>query len=167
MYERLAPDAALSQGDVIEGCPLYYLPAGLPFNIAGEPATWFERVVVLTQACDLAQKKAARVVVAAVYDASAVVAKGIMTASAISGQVRQGKVFGWYFLPAAPDGIELPETLVNLREIHTVERRVLEHLTAEGKRICRLQTPWREHLAQHFGVTYMRIALPEPYPTQP
>jgi hypothetical protein len=27
--------------------------------------------------------------------------------------------------------------------------------------------PWREHLAQQFGVTHTRIALPEPYPTLP
>ena len=28
-----------------------------------------------------------------------------------------------------------------------------------------LLSPYREHLAQHFAVTYMRVALPEPYPT--
>jgi hypothetical protein len=26
-------------------------------------------------------------------------------------------------------------------------------------------TPYREHLAQHFAVTYSRIGLPEPYGT--
>jgi hypothetical protein len=26
-------------------------------------------------------------------------------------------------------------------------------------------TPYREHLAQHFSVTYSRIGLPEPYGT--
>jgi hypothetical protein len=30
-----------------------------------------------------------------------------------------------------------------------------------------MRTPWREHLAQHFGTTYTRIALPEPYDTEP
>lgn len=33
--------------------------------------------------------------------------------------------------------------------------------------MCRLATPYREYLAQHFAVTYMRIALPEPYETRP
>jgi hypothetical protein len=40
-------------------------------------------------------------------------------------------------------------------------------LRVEGKGVCRLTTPYREHLAQHFGITYMRIGLPEPYETQP
>jgi hypothetical protein len=31
--------------------------------------------------------------------------------------------------------------------------------------VCRLATPYREHLAQHFSVTYSRIGLPEPYGT--
>ena len=32
-------------------------------------------------------------------------------------------------------------------------------------RVCRLVTPFREHHNQHFGVTYSRIGLPEPYAT--
>jgi hypothetical protein len=44
---------------------------------------------------------------------------------------------------------------------------VLGQLIRGGKRRCRVVTPYRERLAQHFAVTYMRIALPEPYETQP
>jgi hypothetical protein len=55
---------------------------------------------------------------------------------------------------------------VDLRELHTIERRTLEYLVGVGKRVCRLRTPWRGHLAQHFGTTYTRIALPQPYATQ-
>jgi hypothetical protein len=72
-----------------------------------------------------------------------------------------------YFLPAAPGPKTLAESIVDLRELHTIERRTLEYLVGAGKRIGRIRTPWREHLAQHFGTTYTRIALPEPYATQP
>lgn len=44
---------------------------------------------------------------------------------------------------------------------------VLEQLILGGKRVASLSSPYREHLAQHFAVTYMRVALPEPYATQP
>ena len=76
-------------------------------------------------------------------------------------------VFGWYFLPAVTAPIVLPEALVDLRDIHSVPRAVLEALIASGKRRASLSSPYREHLAQHFAVTYMRIALPEPYGTEP
>ena len=125
------------------------------------------RVVVLTQACDLAQDKTTRVVVAPVHEAAELVARNILKAGAIRDQVRRGQVFGWYFLPAAPAPIDLAESIVDLRELHTIERRTLEYLIGAGNRVCRIRTPWREHLAQHFGTTYTRIALPEPYATQP
>ncbi len=121
----------------------------------------------MTQACDLAQDKTTRVVVAPVYEAAELVAGNILKAGAIRDQVRRGLVFGWYFLPAAPLPINLGESIVDLRELHTIERRTLEYLVGAGKRVCRIRTPWREHLAQHFGTTYTRIALPEPYASQP
>jgi hypothetical protein len=52
-------------------------------------------------------------------------------------------------------------------DLHTIPRFMLERLIHEGKRRCRLQTPYREHLSQHFSTTYGRIGLPEPYETQP
>jgi hypothetical protein len=131
------------------------------------PETRIIRVVVLTQACDVAQDKTTRVVVAPVHSAADLVANNILKAGVIRDQVRRGQVFGWYFLPAAPAPIDLVASIVDLRELHTVERRTLEYLVSAGKRVARLCTPWREHLAQHFGTTYTRIALPEPYATQP
>jgi predicted ATP-grasp superfamily ATP-dependent carboligase len=61
----------------------------------------------------------------------------------------------------------LPESVIDLRDVHSVPRVVLEQLVADGKRVASLMSPYREHLAQHFAVTYMRVALPEPYATQP
>ncbi|HEV3386703.1 MAG TPA: hypothetical protein VG097_17945 [Gemmata sp.] len=54
-----------------------------------------------------------------------------------------------------------------LVEMNSVPRVVLEQLIKGGKRVASLASPYREHLAQHFAVTYMRVALPEPYATQP
>ena len=59
------------------------------------------------------------------------------------------------------------ESLIDLRDVHSVPRAVLTQLIGAGKRIGSVISPYREHLAQHFAVTYMRVALPEPYPTQP
>jgi hypothetical protein len=95
------------------------------------------------------------------------VERGILKATTIRDQVRRGLVYGWYYLPAAPDPIPLPESVIDLRDLHTVSLAVMHQLIANGKRTCRLLSPYREHLAQHFGVTYMRIGLPTPYETEP
>jgi len=47
-----------------------------------------------------------------------------------------------------------------------MDRGLLEELAAEGKRVGALTTPYREHMAQHFAVTFSRIGLPEPYETE-
>jgi crotonobetainyl-CoA:carnitine CoA-transferase CaiB-like acyl-CoA transferase len=168
VYESPPRDTPLVQGDLIDGCPLFILEnARRSAETEAVPKRWVTRVVALTQACDLAQAKSTRVVVAPVYTAAQLVDQGVLKASSIRDQVRRGLVYGWYFLPAASTPMEFPESIVNLRELHTVSRSILEELIAEGRRVCRLQTPYREHLAQHFAVTYSRMALPEPYETQP
>ena len=167
MYATPTADQPLSQADVLDSCPVYGLeaPAGA-VDLDAVPARWRERVIVLTQACDLAQTKTTKVLIAVLHAAQFLVDRGILKAPTIRDQVRRGMVYGWYFLPAAPAPISLPESIIDLHDLHTVQRTVLERLVADGKRVCRLLPPYREHLAQHFAVTYMRIGLPEPFDTE-
>ncbi len=102
-----------------------------------------------------------------IQPAQYLVDRGVLKGSVIRDQVRRGQVFGWYFLPAAAPPLSVPESIIDLREVHTVPRAALERLVTEGKRVCRVGTPYRGHLAQHFAVTYMRIGLPGPYETEP
>lgn len=154
-------DMLLSQGDVFEECPV---PVWEVDGSERELVKRQLRVIVMTQACDLAQTKADLVTVAVVYDAHKLVANGVLKSALIRDQIRNHRVYGWYFLPTGPG---LPESLVDLRDLHTVPRELLEELIADGKRVARLLTPYREHMAQHFATTYARIALPEPYETEP
>jgi len=167
MYQLLAPQVSLSQGDILADCPIVTLDPPAQIDVAPQPRSWMVRVVILTQACDLAQAKTERIVVALVHPAADLVAEGLLKASLIREQIRRHQVFGWYFLPAATAPVSVPESLIDLRDVHSVPRVVLEQLIKGGKRVASLVSPYREHLAQHFAVTYMRVALPEPYATQP
>ena len=169
MLETPHPQAPLTQGDLFEDCPLLGIRAdALPVDLVNyKVQRWTARVIILTQACDLAQGKAERVLVARVHRAQQLVDQGLVKAAVVRDQVRRHLVFGWYFLPETTSPIECPESLIDLRDIHSVPRAVLEQLIAEGKRVASLLSPYREHLAQHFAVTYMRVALPEPFGTRP
>ncbi len=159
-YAAPPPSETLSQGDIIDECPILFWEPG----VSGlTPATAHARVVVLTQACDLAQARAHRVLVALVHDAQHLVERRILKAGLVCDHLRNHRVYGWYFLPAG-DGIN--ESVVDLRDLHTIPRSMLEQLVREGRRPCHIQTPYREHLAQHFATTYSRIGLPLPYETQ-
>jgi len=169
MFTRLAISDPLTQGDLIDDCPLVGLDlTSTPLDWNDPPTKWWTaRVIILTQACDLAQAKADSVLVAQVHDAQKLVEAGVLKGTVVRDQIRRHLVFGWYFMPAATAPLLLPESLIDLRDVHSVPRVVLDELVGGGKRVASLVSPYREHLAQHFAVTYMRVALPEPYPTQP
>jgi hypothetical protein len=164
MYESIGPDANLSQGDILDDCPIVFLEEATTPGNAPEASSARQRVIVLTQACDMAQSKASRILVAVVQNAQQLVNRGILKSQLIRDQIRLHRVYGWYFLPA---GSEMPESLIDLRDLHTIPRSWLERLVGEGKRLGRIATPYREHLAQHFSTTYSRIGLPDPFQTLP
>ena len=168
IYERIPIDQPISQGDIVNNCPVALLE--LQGISTGGPPTYlqhFARVIVISQACDLSQShRLTKAVVALVHTCDEVVRLGLLKASAIKDHVRTHRMPGWYFLPRADDSALLPESIVDMRDLHTIPRAYLDTMITEGRRVCRLTTPYREHLNQHFGVTYMRIGLPEPYATE-
>src|SRR5437773_11933826 len=121
IYATLASDDPLSQADIFDACPIFGLEATANnVDLDAAPARWQERVIVLTQACDLAQTKTTKVLVALVQPAQLLVERGVLKGPTIRDQVRRGLVYGWYFLPAAPTPIALPESIVDLHDLHTV-----------------------------------------------
>ena len=147
MYEIAPPEQGISQGDILDDCPIFSLerPGGDP-DAVWEVVEFRIRVVVMTQACDLAQDKTTRVVVAVVKTCEHLVAEGVLKPSTIKDNIRLHKVPGFYFLPSAPSPIALPESIIDERDLHSVPKGLLIELAAEGKRLCRIVTPYREHL---------------------
>lgn len=167
LYRLPPPDNPVDQGDLIDGCPIFFV-VGFDINNLESPEvdTIPARVLVLTQTCDLANQKARHVVCASMYDAQYLVDQQVLKPAEIRGAVRAGRVFGWYYLPRIA-ALDLPEMIVDFRQLHTVRMDLLIALCQRGKRRARVQPLYREHLAKHFADTYSRIGLPEPYETQP
>lgn len=166
IYRLPAPDDPLDQGDILEECLLLEVEKFDPDGTIA-PATNYtlQRVIVLTQTCDLANAKARMVVTAIVLDAQVLVREKRLTAADIRGPIRAGRVWGWYFLPKNA-AMGLPEMIVDFRQLHTVRMDLLTSLCHRGKRRARVQSLYREHLAKFFADTYSRIGLPEPYETE-
>ncbi len=152
---------SLMQGDMVQECPIVYWDSA-SLNDEPESDSSSVSVLVLTQSCDLTNAKSNRILVAVVHTVQDLVQRGVLQPKLIRDQIRMHRVYGWYFLPAGP---QVEESIVDLRDLHTLPRALLEGLIRQGKRYARMTTPYREHLAQHFATTYSRIALPEPYDT--
>jgi len=165
IYRLPAADEPLDQGDVIRGCPLVVVESYDPAQPERLPVTGAPTLVILlTQACDLANQKAKAIVVAAVLDAQTLVAQGLLKAADVKGPLRAGRVYGWYFLPKSAE-LGLPEMIVDLRQLHAVRSDLVLDLCQRGQRQARIQPLYREHLAKHMADTYSRIGLPQPYET--
>ncbi|MCU0880321.1 MAG: hypothetical protein MUF06_21330 [Pirellulaceae bacterium] len=170
IYDLPALHDPVDQGDIIDGCPVLRISQFSISDLLRELADSleiegaFSRVVVLTQTCDLANRKTTVASVALVRDAEQLVQQGLLKASDVRGAIRAGRVFGWYFLPQS-DEHGLPESIVDLHPLHTVRLDLLTALCQHGRRRARIQPLYREHLAKHFADTYSRIGLPSPYAT--
>jgi hypothetical protein len=166
IFVRPADDDNLDQGDILDDCPL---PWTAFWDLDRDPQivteVIFQRVIVLTQTCDLANNKVNLATVAIVREAEALVRGGVLKAADVKGPIRAGRIWGLYFLPKADD-LGLPESIVDLRQLHTVRLDMLRALCQRGKRTARLQPLYREHLNKFFGDTYSRIGLPQQYATE-
>jgi hypothetical protein len=166
IYHAPESQEPLDQADIVVGCPIaavteFDLDGARPPQVTVSPC----RVLVLSQACDLANRKVSHVTVAVVHDVQTLVEQNLIKPADVRGPIRSGRVFGWYFLPASA-ACDLPEMIVDLRQIHTVRLDLLTALCRRGQRRARIPSPYREHLAKHFADTFSRIGFPEPYQTE-
>ena len=165
IYQLPTAEEPLDQGDIIDGCPILQVALFDPQQPATpKVACSISRVVVLTQTCDLANQKTQRGAVAIVHNAQRLVDQNIVRAAEIRGPIRAGRVYGWYFLPADIH-LGLDESIVDLRQLHTLPLEVLKTLCGLGGQsadTAALSRTSRKTLRRHLS----RSGLPLPYETQ-
>jgi hypothetical protein len=163
IYSIPNPDDPLDQGDVFDDCPFVTVSEDAPDRL-DQARLDFRRGIVLSQTCDIANKKVERLVVAAVFDAQTLIELQVVKSSEVKGPLRAGRAWGLYFLPAhVPSSIG--EMIVDFQRVQSIPPKVFDSLRNAGKRRLRLLPLYREHLAKHFADTYSRIGLPQPYET--
>ena len=187
-YEEVAADAALLQGDLIEGCPVIdfretrfddidttqFLDA-----LARAAVVETVRSIVMTQACDLQQGHVQNVILCPVYHLDdyrrdvwelfmqrhgQVVTEKAWRRHA--DELKQGKIWNLTMLDKRDrarddDTLVMPHQVVDFHEVFNLPVSFLSSwLRASGARRLRLQPPYREHLSQSFARFFMRVGLP-------
>ena len=103
IYQAPTPDDPLDQGDLVDGCPISSVtefPPARPDRAAVQVGV--HRVIVLTQTCDLANRKAEEVTVASVFEAQDLVDRQVLKPAEIKGPLRAGRAWGWHSSPPRP-----------------------------------------------------------------
>jgi hypothetical protein len=154
------------QGDIFERCPVFAPPSNLKVGATKECQFSYEErdVIILSQSCDMEQKKITQVLLCLVSDLSEHTRDHLSTPQG-KEDARKGSLPGVHMLAACtlPDfkrGIRI----VDFHSIFSLPLPFLSSLAAANGKRVRLLPPYREHLSQAFARFFMRVGLPTDIP---
>jgi hypothetical protein len=123
-------------------------------------------MIVISQSCDLEQRKITNVIVAQVYSLDEF--EAVNPAYKAKGRWREvvrGRVEALHLLPPTEHHDNPRQWLaVDLRAISSLPFGYVERAAHQAGDRWRLQSPYIENLSQAFGRFFMRVALPEEPP---
>jgi hypothetical protein len=161
-WYRVVSGAHLQQGDFLINCKAPLPPLDEPpVQPEAEPGDRFERVVILTQSCDLENGKVRRVMVCPVYEIHKFLehydpSKHKEVKKALS----RGGYHAYQLLNTCElEGQEFQHLVADFGDAFSVPIEYARELAGERQRL-RMLPPYREHLAQAFARFYMRVGLP-------
>lgn len=169
--DRLEPQEQLAQGDFLSKCSVPMFSADL--DEAADNALIVKTrvdvqdVIVMTQSCDLENKKAPLVACCPIYTlARYEIAVPKFQEPKAWEMVRTGKVEGLHLLGSLADTQDKwAAYVVDFRSIFSLpEPYLLKHAAQLGPR-HRLQSPFLEHFSQSFARFFMRVGLPSAIPS--
>jgi hypothetical protein len=155
----------LAQGDVLQHVLLPFISSSDP----NRPEIVLERTsaVVLTQTCDLENQKVTQVLLGAVvrYESYAEAERSRGNPFVASRRFRKAVLEGALpplavLRPSEVGGLPFEWSLVDFRRLYTLPLDDVRSLADGLGTRLRLQSPYREHLAQSFARFHMRVGLP-------
>ncbi|BAZ54202.1 hypothetical protein NIES4103_68870 (plasmid) [Nostoc sp. NIES-4103] len=166
-------EPTLRQGDYLPGC-LIPVPLFDPTTFGKKDHETQEveveinelDLIVLTQSCDLDNKKVSQVVVCTINSISEFEETNpVFAKKGKWNEVLMGRIEGLHLLasPTDPDN-NREAVVVNFREIYSLPYEyIVKHATEIGCR-WRLKSPYLEHFSQAFARLFMRVGLPSSIP---
>lgn len=164
-YEIVGGEDGLMQGDFIKDCPVVIPPSEISDNIEVRIINY--DIVIMSQSCDLVQRKLDLVLVCPVWSLNEFEKKSDFFKSKQGKEsLRQGNVPGYHLLNKCEiDEFTTDYMVVDFRSVYSVPFDFIVELAQKrGKRI-RLLPPYREHLSQAFARFFMRVGLPVDIPS--
>lgn len=154
----------LEQGDFLKDCLLPVLPRTDPDEAAKpQQGGIYDRVIVLSQSCDLADRQIRNVMVSPAYLLSDFLSKNCTTREQqrnMKANLKRGRLTAYHLLNICElENFELPHLVVDFGDAFSVPIEYAEALAGTGNRL-RLLPPYREQMAQMFARFYMRVGLP-------
>ncbi|PAY16009.1 hypothetical protein CKO51_28740 [Rhodopirellula sp. SM50] len=176
-FEQVSADQFVTQGDIICDCPVMGWKSDVSFDSASFEELQAGRdafkcdVIVMTQACDLENRKVESVILCPCTLLSEFRSDWEFTEKTrkqnpsdkafhkLCERIASGAMWNLTLLNHSGSGND--HRVVDFQEVYTIPRRFLEQfIVARGNPRIRLLPPYREHLSQSFARFFMRVGLP-------
>jgi hypothetical protein len=168
-YELIEPNETLEQGDILRNCLDPVLPRLASSEETPdvkveeqkpEESGIYDRVVVLSQSCDLADGRIQRVMVCPVYTFAEYLKTAGGNKQSVFADLKKGRRIAYHLLNLCEiKGYEAPHLVADFGDAFGIPFAYAKELSGNHRRV-RLLPPYREHLAQMFARFYMRVGLP-------
>jgi hypothetical protein len=188
-WEEVDAGEPLMQGDLVQACPVATFKDDLAFKtedsidalldtLAKGVGIQTVRSIVMTQACDLAEKKVRNAILCSAHTLDEFrsdweddwkTKKGLAPKDndwkSHIGGIKASRTWNFALLHKrdAGDGVQITTStlVVDFHEVFSLPVEFLQlWLTKSGQRRLRLLPPYREHLSQGFARFFMRVGLP-------
>ncbi|MBL7117695.1 MAG: hypothetical protein ISS94_02775 [Candidatus Syntrophoarchaeum sp.] len=163
-YDIVKSEEDIMQGDFIKECPVIIPPSEISDEVEVRIINY--DVVIMSQSCDLVQRKLDLVLVCPIWPLREFEERSDFFKSRKGKEeLRQGNVPGYHLLNKCEiDRFQTDYLVVDFRSVYSVPFDfVIDLVKRRGKRL-RLLSPYREHLSQAFARFFMRVGLPVDIP---
>jgi len=165
-YDVVGAEDAIAQGDFIDNCPMTSPPRATDTK-EYEANVRVYNVVVMSQSCDLSEKKLDLVLVCPYWPLQDFEQKQVVLKSNRGKEaLRRGQIVGHHLLNRCEiSGFETGFLVVDFRSVYSVPFEDIVDLARGSDKRLRLLPPYREQLSQAFARFVMRVGLPIDIPT--
>jgi len=163
-YEIVESYESVLQGDLLLSCPVFVPAPGailkedetLPFEIVEYD------VIVMSQSCDLIQKKIDLVLVCPIWPLSEMEKqKDFFKKPEGKETLRHGNMPGYHLLNKCEiEGANRDYMVVDFRHSYSLPFMFINGISRKQDKRLRLLPPYREHLSQAYARFFMRVGLP-------
>jgi len=158
---------SLAQGDFLVGCPIPIFPSDFGTGQGSKTVPFRDGdLIIVTQSCDLENRKADMVALCPIFGISALAAVDPKFNKPKEVEnIRRGRYEGLHMLasPVNPS-VNLEALIADFRKIYSLPYDFLSTHTAKQETRWRLQSPFLEHFSQSFARFFMRVGLPSTIP---
>lgn len=165
-WYQVINDETLEQGDILENIDVAVPTMEFLLGETDELKTESYDVIILTQSCDLSNKKTPWVQVTPVVPLSVMQSKfPAFKDNNNLEQIRRGYQHKYHMINECDfDEYRRELMILDFRNVFTLPYKYVSDFVKKGEHRRRLNSPYKEHLSQAYAKFYMRVGLPNDIP---